>query len=63
MLSDYNLAPEEYSLSRIASIRAYGAQEAFKKELFERVDKYSRVYIMHENFNRRVPHDERPYGR
>ncbi len=36
----------------IASIRAYGAQEAFKKELSTRVDKYSRVYIMHENFNR-----------
>ncbi|KAL1939039.1 hypothetical protein VTO73DRAFT_10299 [Trametes versicolor] len=40
------------AVSGITSIRAYGAQEAFKKELFERVDKYSRVYIMHENFNR-----------
>ncbi|OJT09188.1 ATP-binding cassette transporter abc4, partial [Trametes pubescens] len=40
------------AVSGITSIRAYGAQEMFKKELFERVDKYSRVYIMHENFNR-----------
>ncbi|EIW53710.1 P-loop containing nucleoside triphosphate hydrolase protein [Trametes versicolor FP-101664 SS1] len=40
------------AISGITSIRAYGAQEAFKKELSARVDKYSRVYVMHENFNR-----------
>ncbi|KAH9846280.1 P-loop containing nucleoside triphosphate hydrolase protein [Lenzites betulinus] len=40
------------AVSGITSIRAYGAQEAFREELFKRVDRYSRVYIMHENFNR-----------
>lgn len=52
MFFDCELVIEGSLLGMIASIRAYGAQEAFKKELFERVDKYSRVYIMHENFNR-----------
>ncbi|EIW53706.1 multidrug resistance-associated ABC transporter [Trametes versicolor FP-101664 SS1] len=40
------------ALSGITSIRAYGAQEAFRKELAVRVDKYSRVNIIHEHFNR-----------
>lgn len=52
MFIAYKFAPGGNSYGKIASIRAYGAQESFKKELFERVDKYSKVYIMHENFNR-----------
>ncbi|KAI0633977.1 P-loop containing nucleoside triphosphate hydrolase protein [Trametes polyzona] len=40
------------AISGITSIRAYGAQEAFRKELYARIDRYSRVAVMNENFNR-----------
>ena len=38
----------------VASIRAYGAQEAFKAEAYTRIDKYSRAMITHVNLNRYV---------
>ncbi|KAI0633973.1 P-loop containing nucleoside triphosphate hydrolase protein [Trametes polyzona] len=40
------------AINGITSIRAYGAQEVFRKELFSRIDKYSKVAVMNENFNR-----------
>ncbi|KAI0768312.1 P-loop containing nucleoside triphosphate hydrolase protein [Trametes elegans] len=40
------------AISGITSIRAYGAQEAFKAESFRRIDNYTRVSITHQNLNR-----------
>ncbi|KAI0365037.1 P-loop containing nucleoside triphosphate hydrolase protein [Pilatotrama ljubarskyi] len=36
----------------ITSVRAYGAEEAFKAEAYSRIDRYSRVAVTHENLNR-----------
>ncbi|KAI9056602.1 multidrug resistance-associated ABC transporter, partial [Trametes sanguinea] len=40
------------AVSGITSVRAYGAQEAFKAEAYRRIDKYSRVAITYWNLNR-----------
>ena len=37
-----------------ASLRAYGAQEAFKAESYRRIDRYTRCAITHNNLNRYV---------
>ncbi|KAI0640442.1 P-loop containing nucleoside triphosphate hydrolase protein [Trametes meyenii] len=42
------------AISGITSVRAYGAQEAFKKESTTRIDKYTRVSVTHWNLNRWV---------
>ncbi|KAI0768310.1 P-loop containing nucleoside triphosphate hydrolase protein [Trametes elegans] len=39
------------AIAGITSIRAYGAQEAFKKESYRRIDRYSRVSVTHQNLN------------
>ena len=38
----------------IASIRAYGVQDSFKREAYTRIDRYSRVAITNVNLNRYV---------
>ena len=51
--------------SDTASVRAYGAQEAFKKEAYRRIDKLTRVTVTHWNLNRygvRVIYDEARYS-
>ncbi|OSD00626.1 P-loop containing nucleoside triphosphate hydrolase protein [Trametes coccinea BRFM310] len=40
------------AVSGITSVRAYGAQEAFKAEAYRRIDRYTRVAITHWNLNR-----------
>ncbi|KAI0655828.1 P-loop containing nucleoside triphosphate hydrolase protein [Cubamyces menziesii] len=40
------------TISGITSVRAYGAQEAFKKEAYRRIDKLTRVTVTHWNLNR-----------
>ncbi|CDO74329.1 hypothetical protein BN946_scf184850.g1 [Trametes cinnabarina] len=40
------------AVSGITSVRAYGAQEAFKAEAYRRIDKYTRVNITYWNVNR-----------
>ncbi|KAL7284501.1 hypothetical protein ACG7TL_001792 [Trametes sanguinea] len=40
------------AVSGITSIRAYGAQEAFKAEAHRRIDRYTRVAVTHWNLNR-----------
>ncbi|KAI1790062.1 P-loop containing nucleoside triphosphate hydrolase protein [Ganoderma leucocontextum] len=42
------------AVSGITSIRAYGAQESFKREASTRIDKYTRVAITNVNLNRWV---------
>ncbi|KAM5539757.1 hypothetical protein V8D89_006570 [Ganoderma adspersum] len=42
------------AVAGITSIRAYGAQDAFKREAYARIDKYSRVSITNVNLNRWV---------
>ena len=39
------------SYAHLASIRAYGAQEAFKAESYRRIDKYTRASIINVNLN------------
>ncbi|OSD04848.1 P-loop containing nucleoside triphosphate hydrolase protein [Trametes coccinea BRFM310] len=40
------------AVSGITSVRAYGAQEAFKAEAYRRIDRYTRVAITQWNLNR-----------
>ncbi|KAI9069817.1 hypothetical protein FKP32DRAFT_1671074 [Trametes sanguinea] len=40
------------AISGITSVRAYGAQEAFKAEAYRRIDRYTRVAVTHWNLNR-----------
>ncbi|KAI0640447.1 P-loop containing nucleoside triphosphate hydrolase protein [Trametes meyenii] len=40
------------AIGGIVSVRAYGAQEAFKIEAHRRIDKYSQVSVTHEGLNR-----------
>ncbi|KAL7284518.1 hypothetical protein ACG7TL_001809 [Trametes sanguinea] len=40
------------AVSGITSVRAYGAQEAFKAEAYRRIDRYTRVAITHWNLSR-----------
>ncbi|OSD00621.1 P-loop containing nucleoside triphosphate hydrolase protein [Trametes coccinea BRFM310] len=40
------------AISGITSIRAYGAQEAFKAEAYRRIDRYTRISVTHGNLNR-----------
>ncbi|KAI0717852.1 P-loop containing nucleoside triphosphate hydrolase protein [Cerioporus squamosus] len=42
------------AISGITSIRAYGVQDAFKAEAYNRIDRYSRAAITHVNLNRWV---------
>ncbi|KAM5539771.1 hypothetical protein V8D89_006584 [Ganoderma adspersum] len=42
------------AVSGITSIRAYGAQDSFKREAYTRIDRYSRVAITNVNLNRWV---------
>ncbi|PIL29334.1 ATP-binding cassette transporter [Ganoderma sinense ZZ0214-1] len=42
------------AVAGITSIRAYGAQDAFKREAYARIDRYSRVSITNVNLNRWV---------
>ncbi|PPQ97414.1 hypothetical protein CVT26_006798 [Gymnopilus dilepis] len=48
------LAHFSAAIHGLVSIRAYGAQEAFKKESLARIDKYTRVARMSYNLNRWV---------
>ncbi|KAI0325196.1 P-loop containing nucleoside triphosphate hydrolase protein [Cubamyces sp. BRFM 1775] len=40
------------TISGITSVRAYGAQDAFKREAYRRIDKLTRVTVTHWNLNR-----------
>ncbi|KAH9886263.1 P-loop containing nucleoside triphosphate hydrolase protein [Cubamyces lactineus] len=40
------------TISGITSVRAYGAQEAFKREAYRRIDRLTRVTVTHWNLNR-----------
>ncbi|KAI0633979.1 P-loop containing nucleoside triphosphate hydrolase protein [Trametes polyzona] len=42
------------AISGITSVRAYGAQDAFKRVSYERIDRYTRVSVTHQNLNRWV---------
>ncbi|KAL1942566.1 hypothetical protein VTO73DRAFT_6168 [Trametes versicolor] len=40
------------AMSGITSVRAYGAQEAFKNIAYARIDRYTRVAVTHQNLDR-----------
>ncbi|KAH9848044.1 P-loop containing nucleoside triphosphate hydrolase protein [Lenzites betulinus] len=42
------------AIGGITSVRAYGAQEAFKKTSYNRIDQYTRVAVTHQNLDRWV---------